>query len=267
MPLIFLPDIRLNADLSGPPQGAGLVLLHALGTNLHLFDALMPLLPPGLRILRIDLRGHGQSDVPAPPYAMGALIRDVERLMDHFALKDSVLLGVSLGGLVAQGLAVKRLDLVRALILSNTAAKIGAASLWQARIEEVRTQGLPAYAPGACRRILGPKWESHPALPQVREMLLATDPLGWQGCAAAIAGTDFYTTTAGLRLPTLVIAGTNDGTTPPDLVRETAALIPGATFHLMRGAGHLPMLEKPADYAAIVNPFLRAIGHLPSFSV
>lgn len=261
MPLIYLPDIRLNAELSGPPHGPALVLLHALGTSLRLFDALVPLLPPGLRLLRIDLRGHGQSDVPAPPYAMGTLIRDVERLMDHFALKESVVLGVSLGGLIAQGLALKRLDLVRGLVLSNTAAKIGSASLWRARIEEVRARGLPAYAPGACRRILGPKWEAHPALPQVREMLLATAPLGWQGCAAAIAGTDFYTTTAGLRLPTLVIAGVNDGTTPPDLVRETAELIPGATFHLMRGAGHLPMLEKPADYAALLTTFLSDIGH------
>lgn len=262
MPLIYLPDIRLNAELSGPPNGPALVLLHALGTNLHLFDALLPLLPPTLRLLRIDLRGHGASDVPAPPYAMGALIRDTERLMDHFALKDAVVLGVSLGGLVAQGLAVKRLDLVRGLVLSNTAAKIGSASLWQGRIAEVQATGLEAYAPGACRRILGRKWDTHPALPQVRQMLLSTDPNGWQGCAAAIAGTDFYTTTASLRLPTLVIAGANDGTTPPDLVRETADLIPGASFHLMRGAGHLPMLEKPADYSARLNAFLGAIGHL-----
>ena len=261
MPLVFLPDIRLNAVLSGPAQGPALVLLHALGTDLTLFDDLMPLLPAH-RILRIDLRGHGASDVPAPPYAMGALVRDVERLMDHFGLKDATVLGVSLGGLVAQGLAVKRLDLVRALILSNTAAKIGSASLWQTRIAEVQATGLEAYAPCAFQRILGPKWVDSPALPHIRQMLLATDPQGWIGCAAAIAGTDFYTTTAALRLPTLVIAGTRDGTTPPDLVRETAELIPGHRFHLMRAAGHLPMLEHPAAYAAVLDDFLTSIGHL-----
>jgi 3-oxoadipate enol-lactonase len=262
MPLVFLPDIRLNVDLSGPSHGPALVLLHALGTDLTLFDGLLPLLPRSLRVLRIDLRGHGRSDVPAPPYAMGALIRDVERLMEHFALKQAAVLGVSLGGLVAQGLAVKRLDLVRALILSNTAAKIGSASLWQARIAEVNAAGLEAYAPGACQRILGPRWADNPALAKVRQMLLATDPAGWTGCAAAIAGTDFYTTTASLRLPMLVIAGANDGTTPPDLVRETADLVPGHRFQMMRGAGHLPMLENPADYAALVSDFLVSIGHL-----
>jgi len=261
MALVYLPDIRLNAEVSGPESGPALVLLHALGTDLTLFDGLLPLLSKHLHLLRIDLRGHGRSDVPEPPYAMGGLIRDAERLMDHFAMKDAAVLGVSLGGLVAQGLAVKRPDLARALILSNTAAKIGSASLWQTRTLEVSAQGLAAYATGGFRRILGPGWAENPALPKVRQMLLDTDPKGWTGCAAAIAGTDFYTTTASLRLPTLVIAGANDGTTPPDLVRETAELIPGHRFHLMRGAGHLPMLEKPVEYAAVLGTFLTEIGH------
>ena len=88
------------------------------------------------------------------------------------------------------------------------------------------------------------------------------DPRGWVGCASAIAGTDFYTPTAGLTLPTLAIAGANDGTTPPDLVRETAELILGSRFHLIRGAGHLPMVEKPEEYAALLGEFLRSIGHV-----
>lgn len=99
-------------------------------------------------------------------------------------------------------------------------------------------------------------------MPRVRAMLEAMDPRGWVGCAAAIAGTDFYTPTAGLTLPTLAIAGANDGTTPPDLVRETAELIRGSRFHLMRGAGHLPMIEKPQDYAAVLSEFLVSVGQV-----
>ena len=213
------------------------------------------------RTLVYDGRGHGRSDVPAPPYAMGALITDLERLIDHFALKDAVVVGVSLGGLVAQGLAVKRLDLVRALVLSNTAARIGSPDLWTRRIAEVRATGLDAYAEGALQRLLGPRYRTHPDAPFLRHLLTHTHPDGWTGSAAAIAGTDFYTTTAALRLPTLAIAGANDGTTPPDLVRETAELIPGHRFALMRGAGHLPMVEKPAEYAALLDTFLSEIGH------
>lgn len=261
MTLIYLDDLRLNAEMTGPANGPVLVLLHALGTNLSLFDPLLPLLPKGLRILRLDLRGHGQSDAPPAPYAMGALIRDVERVMDHFALRDAVVLGVSLGGMVAQGLAVKRLDLVRALVLSNTAAKIGSAELWRTRIAEVRATGLADYAPGAMGRMFGRNWQSEPGMPRIREMLEATNPEGWIGCAHALAGTDFYTTTAMLTLPTLVIAGANDGTTPPDLVRETAELIRGHRFALMRGVGHLPFVEKPAEYAALLDQFLTEIGH------
>ncbi len=261
MPLIYLDDIRLNADITGPETGPPVVLIHALGTDLTLWDDLIPLLPPGLRILRMDLRGHGRSDVPAPPYAMGALIRDLERLMDHFALQDAVVIGVSLGGLIAQGLAVKRFDLVRALILSNTAARIGSPDLWSRRIEEIQTKGLAAYAPGAMERMFGRHWREAPAMPRIRQTLIDTDPDGWTGCAAAIAGTDFYTPSASLTLPTLAIAGAYDATTPPDLVRETADLIRGSRFALMRRSGHLPMVDAPDAFAALVDEFLQAIGH------
>ncbi len=260
MTLVYLNDIRLNAETSGPEGGPGLVLLHALGTDLSIWDEVLPMVPPSVRVLRIDLRGHGRSDCPPPPYTMGALIRDAERLMDHFGMKDSVVVGVSLGGLIAQGLAVKRLDLVRGLVLSNTAAKIGSATLWESRIAEVQSQGLEAYADGAMRRIFGRNFAEAPKMPQVRALLTATKEAGWIGCAAAIAGTDFYTPTAGLTLPALVIAGANDGTTPPDLVRETAELMLGHRFHLMRGVGHLPMVEAPAKFAGLLSGFLAAIG-------
>ncbi len=260
--LIYLDDVRLNAQVDGPANGAPLVLIHALGTDLTIWDDIIPLLPAGLRILRFDLRGHGGSDTPAPPYAMGALIRDAERLIDHFALKDAVVVGVSLGGLVAQGLAIKRLDLIRAMVLSNTAARIGTAELWAARVSEVRAKGLDAFADGVMARWFGRGFRDNPAMPRLRAMLTATSPDGWMGCAAAIGGTDFYTPTASMTLPTLVIAGANDAATPPDLVRETAGLIRGSHFALMRGAGHLPMVEKPSEYTALIATFLADIGHV-----
>ena len=262
MGLVYLDDIRLNAEVSGPVGGPAVVLLHALGTGRSIWDEVVGLLPASCRVLRFDMRGHGASDVPEPPYAMGALIRDAERMMAHFGLRDAVVVGLSLGGLVAQGLAVKRLDLVRGLVLSNTAAKIGSAAMWGERVAQVQAEGLAAYAPGAMERMFGRRWQEVAGMPRVRAMLEGMDARGWVGCASAIAGTDFYTPTAGLRLPTLAIAGGLDGTTPPDLVRETADLILGSRFHLMRGAGHLPMVEKPAEYAGVIAEFLRSIGHV-----
>lgn len=261
MALIYLPDIRLNAVIEGPEGAPPVLFLHALGTDLTLWDETVAALADRFRCLRFDARGHGKSDVPAPPYAMGALIRDAEKLMEHFALKEAVVIGSSMGGLVAQGLATKRLDLVRGMVLANTAAKIGGPGLWQQRAAEVEAKGLAAYAPGAMERIFGRKWQEAPAMPRIRAILERMDPQGWIGCAHAISGADFYTTTAALGLPTLVIAGTNDGTTPPDLVRETADLIRGHRWELMRGTGHLPMVERPAEFAAMVGDFLGSIGH------
>lgn len=260
MALVWLEDLRLNAVVEGPVDGPPLVLIHALGTDLTIWDGVVAALPRH-RILRFDLRGHGASDAPAAPYAMGALIRDAERLIEHFGLREAVVVGLSIGGLIAQGLAVKRLDLVRGLVLSNTAARIGTAAQWQDRIAAVRVGGLAAIAEGNMERWFGRNWRTAPAMPRIRALFEATPPEGWMGCAAAISGTDFYETTATLRLPTLAIAGANDGSTPPDLVRETAGLIPGHRFRLIRGAGHLPPVEKPADYAAVLQEFLTEIGH------
>ena len=258
---MIFPDLRLNAEVCGPGGAPPVVLLHALGTNLRLWDGVVARLP-GHRILRLDMRGHGASDVPTAPYAMGALILDVERVMAQAGMRDAVVVGLSIGGLIAQGLAVKRLDLVRAMVLSNTAAKIGIASQWQARIETVRACGLKAVADATMARWFGPRWRDLPDLAQMRAVLLDTPLEGWVGAAAAIAGTDFYTPTAGLTLPTLAIAGSHDGSTPPDLVKETADLIRGSRFALIRGAGHLPMVEQPDAYAATLRDFLESIGHV-----
>lgn len=261
MRMADLGDLRLHYHLDGDDAGAPLVLIHALGTDLRLWDKLVPLLPAGLRILRFSLRGHGLSDAPPAPYSMGALVRDAERLMDHLQMKDAVVVGLSIGGMIAQGLAVKRLDLVRAMVLSNTAAKIGTAQTWAERIASVRADGLESIAGTIMERWFSRKFRDTPELLGWRTLFLRTPVDGYAGCSAAIGGTDFITPTSGLTLPTLVIAGSEDGSTPPDLVRETADLVRGSRFHLIRGAGHLPPVEKPAEFAEILGGFLRDIGH------
>ncbi len=261
MPLAELGDVTIHWREDGDPEGAPVVLPHALGLDLHLWDAVIPLLPRGLRLIRYDLRGHGKSSVPPGPYAMGALVRDAERLMDHLGLRDAVFVGLSIGGLIAQGLAVKRLDLVRALVLSDTAVKIGTAQTWANRIATVRQGGIAAIADATMERWFSRKERTGPVAEAIRARLLSTPPEGYIGCAAAIGGTDFITPTSGLTLPTLVLAGSEDGSTPPDLVRELASLIKGAQFHILRGAGHLPPVDRPAEFAALVAQFLAGIAH------
>ena len=262
MPLVYLDDLRLNYQERGNPAGSAVVFAHALGTDLCLWDEVLPLLPQSLRLICLDMRGHGRSDTPPPPYTMGALIRDAERMMDHLGVKDAVFVGLSIGGMIGQGLAVKRLDLIRALVLSNTATKIGTAEIWAARIEEVRTGGMEAIADSAMARWFAPAFRAGPAFDAQRARFVAQRPEGWAGCAAAIAGTDFYNTTATLTLPTLCIAGSADAATPPDLVKETADLIKGSRFVLIRGAGHMPPIDRPDAFAAALDGFLADIAHV-----
>ena len=227
-----LDGLKVHYRDDGDPHGPPVVFANSLGTDLRLWDKIVDLLPPSLRLVRYDKRGHGLTDALPAPYSMGALVSDAEALIDHLEIRDCVFVGLSIGGMIAQGLAVKRMDQVRAMVLSNTGAKIGTSEMWADRIAA---------------------W---------RNMLVRQPVEGYAGCSAAISGTDFYTTTASLTLPTLGIAGSDDGSTPPDLVRETVDLVKGSDFHLIRNAGHLPCVEKPEEYAEVLTDFLTRIGHV-----
>ncbi len=259
-------DFTLHAQVEGPEDGPQVMFANSLGTHLHLWDQVVALLPAGLRIIRYDMRGHGQSDVPEPPYSMGQLISDAEAVCDALDVRDCLFVGLSVGGMVAQGLAVKRPEIMRAMVLSNTAAKIGNAALWQDRIADLERLGMAGISDTVMPRWFGKGFYGTPEMAPWRAMLAATPQDGYSGICAAIAGTDFYTTTSGLRLPTLGIAGSEDGATPPDLVRETVDLIPGSQFALMRRTGHLPCVEDPAGYAALLNRFLEETGHMSPIS-
>jgi 3-oxoadipate enol-lactonase len=256
--------IRLHVKVDGvdhrlaPP----VLLLHSLGTDLHIWDRVLTLLPEHLRYVRFDLRGHGKSDAPPGPYAMGALVSDAEAVLKALNIKDCLVVGLSLGGLVAQGLAIKRLDLVRAMALLDTAAKIGVPAVWADRIEQVRLGGMAAIADNAMERVFSRAFRTTPALTHWRDLLLAMNPDGWMGCAAAISGTDFYTPTSGLRLPVLGLVGSEDTTTPPDLVRETIALIPGSKFEIIRKSGHFPPIEDPIAVTEALLHFMTSVGHI-----
>lgn len=257
-----LGDIRLHYRIDGDPDGAPVVFANSLGTDLRLWDPILPYLPVGLKLIRYDKRGHGLSDAPDAPYTMGALVRDVERLLDMLEVRDAMFVGLSIGGMIGQGLAVKRLDLVRALVLSNTGAKIGTKEMWDQRIAAVLSDGIESLADPVMERWFSRGFRETPELGLWRNMLVRQPVQGYAGCSAAISGTDFYTPTSGLRLPCLGIAGDEDGATPPDLVRETVDLIPGSQFHLIRKAGHLPCVEQPENYAARLVQFLRDTGHI-----
>jgi 3-oxoadipate enol-lactonase len=254
--------LRTHLAVTGDPDGVPLVFANSLGTDFRIWDRVLALLPPGLRVLRYDMRGHGLSDAPTGDYFMGDLVADAAGLMEAEGFRDTVFVGLSIGGVVAQGLAAERPDLVRAAVLSNTAAKIGTETMWRDRMATVRAGGIEAIADGVMEKWFTRAFHAERAdeLALWRHMLTRTPVDGYLGCCAAIADTDLRESTAGLTQPVLAIVGDADGSTPPDLVRETAASIRNARFEIIRGAGHIPCVEQPEATARLIAGFLGELG-------
>jgi len=249
-------DVTIHYLDEGVADRPALVLVHSLGLSLRLWDKLVQLLSDHYRIVRMDLRGHGQSSVPPAPYSLGRLTRDLERLIEHLALDRPVVAGISVGGLVAQALAAKRGDLLRGAILCATGLKIGTRQSWDGRVEAVRSGGMAKLAPEIAARWFnaGVLDEAEAAL--WRDRLADCSPEGYIGTCVALGGADLIATSSVLHLPVLAVAASLDLVTPPDLVREMADLIPHARFELIRRAGHLFPLEQPEATAQLFDEFL-----------
>jgi 3-oxoadipate enol-lactonase len=253
----------LHVHESGRVDGPALVFSNSLGTDLRIWDALLPNLPAGLRIIRYDKRGHGLSDCPAQPWGMADHVADLAGILDALGVTGATVCGLSVGGMIAQGLAAERPDLVRAMILCDTGARIGSPELWDTRIATARREGISAMANAIMELWFTKAFrESDPSFTLWRNMLIRTTVAGYAGTSAAIRDTDLIESTSRLRLPCLAVCGAEDGATPPDLVRETAALIPGSRFELIRAAGHLPCIEQPEVLGQLISAFLKDIGHV-----
>lgn len=247
----------LNVRVTGPEDAPAVVFANSLGTDLRLWDAVLPLLPQDLRYIRYDKRGHGLSDQDGGDTILEHA-EDAIAVIEALAQGPVIFVGLSIGGLIAQVVASQRPDLVRALVLSNTAAKLGNAESWQDRIDTIEASGIEAIADMVMQRWFAAPFRSLPELAIWRNMMTRTTPEGYIAACRALAAADQTDATAALRLPTLVIAGDQDGATPPDVVRATASLIPDAEFHVIPGAGHIPCVEFPQDWATLVAPFLKA---------
>ena len=257
MPFAVREAVRLYWKLDGAPDLPVLVLLNSIGTDMALWDTSAPHLLPAFRLLRIDTRGHGGSDAPAGDYTLAMLADDVVAVMDAAGVTNAAIAGVSLGGMIAMELALRHPARVTALALICTSATMDATA-WQARIAKVRTEGTVAIADLAMGRFLSPKFaETHVGATQsVRAGLIAMADDGYAGCGAAIRDMAVIERLPGIAVPTLVVAGDRDTSTPfAGHGEHIAAAIPGATVvHL--DAAHLAPIETPAALAARVRGFL-----------
>lgn len=256
MQVLTRPWGQMHTRIDGASDAPTVVFSNSLGTDYRLWDDVLPLLPAGIRTLRYDKPGHGLSDM-ASGYSIDDLADDVAALIQTHTDTAVLFIGLSVGGLIGQALAARHPALINGLVLSNTAAKIGTDELWQTRIDTVAAQGMSAITDGTMQRWFAPSFQQNPQLAQWRNMLERTPAQGYIATSQAISRADCTPNAPQITVPTLVIAGEHDGATPPALVKATADLIPNVEYVEIAGAGHLPCAERPADYAAILAPFIR----------
>lgn len=239
-------------------SGAGPVVVfsNSLGTDLRVWEPLLPLLPASWRIFRYDTAGHGLSDDPGP-MPIDRHADDLAALLAATGVERAAFVGLSVGGLIGQALVKARPDLVSALVLCSTAARIGTDKIWNDRIAAVREAGLKAIADSVLQRWFSKTFMTgRPEdLALWRSMLVRTSADAYCALCAAIRDADLTASAPEIAVPTLCVVGTEDGATPPALVRETAGLIPGARYEEIAGVGHLPCVEAPEALARLLTGF------------
>lgn len=257
MPFATRDGVRLYWKLEGAADKPPLVLLNSIGTDIALWDACVPHLLPAFRLLRIDARGHGASDAPPGDYNLAMLADDIAAVMDAAGIAQAAIAGVSLGGMIAMALALAHPTRVSALALICTSAAMDRAS-WESRIATVRAEGTAAIAEMAVGRFLSPGFaKAHPEIAEtLRAGIAAQSDDGYAGAGAAVRDMDLTGRLSAISMPTLVVTGDADISTPLDGHGDRLiAGLPDAR-HVTLASAHLAPIEAPAALASALRHFL-----------
>jgi 3-oxoadipate enol-lactonase len=260
--------ISVNYEISG--SGSVVMFAHSLGSDLSIWEAQKSALagrldgPPPTRgrhtVLTYDLRGHGQTEASAGAYDFNLLAADAIALLDALKIDKASFVGISLGGMIGQALALAAPQRLGKLVLADTTGHYPpeAQALWPERIRQIEARGLePLVGPTLERWFTAPYRAAHPALvARIGTLIRNTPVAGYIGCCHAIAALDFTERLKTLNLPTLVMVGDQDVGTPPAMARELAAAIPGAQLEIIPGAAHLSNIEQADAFNRQLLAFL-----------
>lgn len=253
-------DITIRYDVQG--SGPWLILSHSLATDLTLWDDQMAALTPHFRVLRFDTRGHGGSSAPDLPYDFAMLTADVLGLMDALGVGRAHFCGISMGGMIAQHVALAAPERIDRLVLVSTTSGYSpeARAMWSERIAGVRRNGIEPLVAPTLERWFTPSYQAtHPeVMARIGNLIRTTPAAGYMGSGQAIATLDVTEKLPALRCPTLVIAGADDTGTPPAMGRLIAARIPGARFESLPSSSHLCNVEQADVFSRELCRFLAA---------
>jgi len=259
---VQLADIVIHATVEGPAKAPPVLLLHSLGTTLHMWDPQAAALAKHYRVIRMDMRGHGLSEAPPGPYSMAMLAGDALALLDALGIAEAHVAGVSIGGRIALQMAAQAPGRVISLAPCDTALEFGGAANWQERMDLVAKGGIPAVADATMGRwVLDQSLASSKGL---RRMLLGTDPIGWAGCAAALRDCAAADIIGKVACPTTIIVGDRDLSTPLSAAEAIHDAVPGSALVTIAEAAHIPNFEREGAMTRAVLHHLDNVTALPA---
>lgn len=263
MKFVGVDGVTLQFTREGLSEGVPLVFINSLGTDLRIWDDLVEHFSDRFTIVRYDKRGHGLSDCPPGPYTIRDHADDLAGLLTHLDIEEVILVGISVGGMVALDFAAHRPERVRALVLSDTAAVIGSAELWNERVAALRENGIAFLSEAILARWFVSEFETRrPADYRGYANMLERTPLeGYMATCEAIRDADLTQAARTIEARALVLGGEKDLATPPDLVRGMADTLVDAHFELIPQAAHLTCIEQPEIMAGRMSDFFQEHGY------
>ena len=260
---ITVNGISVNYTLDGPSSGPVITMSNSLASNLSMWDPQIPALASRYRILRYDTRGHGGTDAPPGPYSLDELTEDVRALLQALGITRTHFVGLSMGGMIGQIMALKYPQMLQSVVLCDTMSRVPteAKPMWDERIHTAEAHGMePLVEPTLARWFTEPfRHKGSPVLEQVRTMIRTTPPSGYAGCCHAIAALNLTDRLNAIAIPTLIIVGEDDPGTPVAASRVIHEQIKGSELVILKSAAHLSNLEQPEAFNQALTGFLQKV--------
>jgi 3-oxoadipate enol-lactonase len=255
---IHANGIEIHYEISG--SGPVVAFAHSLGSDQSIWQAQKSALAGRHTVLTYDLRGHGQTEASAGAYDFNLLAADAIALLNALKIDKASFVGISLGGMIGQALALAAPQRLKKLVLADTTSRYPpeAQATWPERIRQIEAGGLePLVGPTLERWFTVPYRAAHPdTVTRIGNLIRNTPVAGYTGCCHAIAALDFTKRLKALNLPALVLVGDQDAGTPPAMARELATAIPGAQLEIIPGAAHLSNIEQAETFNRLLLQFL-----------
>ena len=247
---------ELNYEVSGREGAPWLVFSHSLACNVRMWDPTIAALKDKYRILNYDMRGHGQSAAPGGPYTLDMLADDVLGLMKELKIERATFIGLSIGGMIGQTLALRQTKLFDKMVLCDTGHSQPPEALkqWEERIRIAQTQGMKALVPSTMERWFTPPFRETPAAKKIADIIASTPVAGYVGCGQAIMKLNTTARLKDIKLPVLALTGEADPSAAG--TKYIGENVPGAKFVSIPQAAHISNVEQPEKFNQALRAFL-----------